>query len=661
MRPTWKLAVTLLLGACSQLEVPADAGSGGGTGGTSGAGGGTSRPDACVPLTCAAAGLTCGTGLDGCGGVLECGRCSCTPSTFAEDCPTRACEVATGCTDNRCRYEPLTCDFQRCDGCAGDGGACSDTELRACGSGCAAAFCDPSPSTTGGRLVYANRCVARADVRCGVCGLGTLACAPNDAGVTCHGVELPGVNPQYLECNGGSPAATVLYVDPTFSGATRTGAKSAPFVSLGEALSAAAVRTSRAIIVGGTPTLPGPLLLSNGVSVLGGFSGFPDWVRDEAKRPVIHVPLSAATNGQLIGVVAKDIVTPTELSNLDVETESFTAPSDAGVGINNVGAQVTRAGSLTLRAVRFRVGDAQPGRPGAPGAATSGTVPLSGAGQPAAMASARCTASGLQPSRGGTARVPLCPMPDPAGLGGNGATVELARHSMDTHFTKGVSAPTGADGGLASSSGTTWIPGPGEDALPWPTAAAGASVSAEVLWSQGLPAPQGRGGLGSNGLVGRGGGGGGGGRTTETITQTCIVGGGGGAGGAGGCGGKGGTGGWSGGWAIGLAVSSSPGLRLEDVELSIGLGGSGGPGGDGSAGLPGAMGGAGGTQSFGLPLYTGSPGGRGADGQRGGNGGSGATGLTRGVLCETTNPLTSVNVTATGAAMSGFLPVDGCN
>ncbi len=47
-----------------------DAGAGGSTDG-----GERDAGDACVPRTCAGAGATCGTILDGCGGVVECGAC----------------------------------------------------------------------------------------------------------------------------------------------------------------------------------------------------------------------------------------------------------------------------------------------------------------------------------------------------------------------------------------------------------------------------------------------------------------------------------------------------------------------------------------------------------------------------------------------------------
>ncbi|MBL8957557.1 MAG: hypothetical protein JNK82_42680 [Myxococcaceae bacterium] len=666
MTRTVLFSLLLATGCLSEPPVAVDGGTGGGRAGGSGgnsgrAGGGAS----CEPLTCATAGLTCGTGNDGCGGTLSCGACACTPSTFATDCPSKPCQAATGCIDNTCTYEPVTCNFERCDTCTGaDGGACSDTDRRACGSGCVSSYCDPSPTMTEGRVVYANRCVARAEVRCGTCDLGSLVCV-GDAGVTCQGVTFTGVNPQFIECNGGSPSATVLYVDPAFTGAAHTGAKDAPFLTLAEALSAAAVRTSRAIIIGGSPTLPGPLVMSNGVSIFGGFTGFPSWGRDDTRRPVVSTPVTALTAGQLVGLVARDIVTETELAGLDIETQAFTSVAQSG-GASNIGAQVVNAPALVLRGVRVRVGNAQAGAAGANAAPAAGTVPTSAVGQNARSQNTSCPlASGITAALGGQAVAPTCTSGAPAsnGLGGSGATVEKASATNPSFFTRGNAAPTGAQGGLAAFTMSMWVPGPGDPGAPWATpAVTGGAGTPSVEWVNDVPRALGRGGDGAPGQHGRGGGGGGGGNSSEALGNPiiCRIGAGGGAGGAGGCGGNAGLGGWYGGWAIGLAVSGSSGLQLRDVTITVGNGGAGGTGGAGTDGLPGAVGGNGGTQSLGLPAFTGSRGGDGARGQRGGDGGGGATGLTRGVLCRAMQNLTTTNLVATGSGPSGFVAVDGC-
>ncbi len=663
-----------VIGCVGAPPVAVDGGSAGGKGhaggsaSAGGSGGQAGGSQSCTPLTCATANLTCGTGNDGCGGTLNCGACACTPSTFATDCPSKACQVATGCVNNACTYEPVTCNFERCESCTGaDGGACGDSERRACGTACPTQYCDPSPTMMEGRVVFGNRCVARDTVRCGVCDLGGLVCQ-GDAGtsVTCEGVTLTGVNPQFIECNGASPAATVLFVDPAFTGAAHTGAKDAPFLTLAEALSAAAVRSSRAVIIGGSPTLAGPLVMANGVSVLGGFTGFPTWVRDTTRRPVISTAVTALTGGQLVGVIAKGIVTETELAGVDIETDSF-AGAAMNEGASNIGAQIVGSPALTLRGVRVRVGAAQAGGTGANASPASGSVPASAIGQNARVQNTSCPqANAITPALGGQAQMPTCASgaPQSNGLAGNGATVGKASATNASFFTRGGDAPTGAQGGLADFQMNMWIPGPGQNGAPWPMAAmSGAAGTASVSWVMDLPIAQGRGGVGAPGQPGRGGGGGGGGFSSESLGNPiiCRVGAGGGAGGAGGCGGNPGQPGSPGGWAIGLAVSSSSGLQLRDVTLTIGNGGNGGGGGTGADGLPGALGGNGGTQSLGLPAFTGSKGGDGAKGQQGGSGGAGATGLSRGVLCRSLTTISSTNLAATGSAPSGFLATEGCN
>ncbi len=630
---------------------PADAGGGG--------------FDACVPLTCASAGALCGMVADGCGHTLDCGVCNCTPQTFATDCPSRPCEVAKGCAANACEYEPVTCGFVQCSECtdSADGG-CSDSTRRACGLGCATNFCEPRKSLVAGKYVYANQCVGRDEVRCGVCDLGGLACVP-DAGAQCQGINLVGVNPDFVECNGGSPAATILFVDPAYTGGAHTGAKEAPFLTLNDAQSAAATRNSRVIIIGGSPTFTQGLTVMNGVSVLGGFSGAPSWVRDDSRRPVFMVPASDLANGALVGLNATDITTPTEVANLDVVTPDLAASATA-TGASNIGAKLLRATALTLRDVHFSVGDGQPGGGGLPAASPVAALPASNPGQAARIGGANqdCAHALLAPAQGGAAQAPVCNgVSDPAGLGGNGATVySVTSSSQGIVFTTGGSAPTGAQGGTANFT-TAWVPGPGQNGADWASAAAaGTTPAATVSWVAGVPVAQSVGGEGAKGTAGRGGGGGGGGASSEAgSTVYCRVGGGGGAGGAGGCGGLGGHGGYPGGWAFGMVASGSTGLTLKRIVVQVGRGASGGAGSEGSDGVAGAAGGSGGPQSLGLPAYTGSVGGNGAKGQRGGKGGDGANGQSRGLLCEVGTVVTTSEVNASPKTSStGFVATEGC-
>ncbi len=611
---------------------------------------------ACVPTACTG----CGMVDDGCGHTLDCGACACTPSTFSTDCPSRPCEVATACTANTCVYEPVTCQFERCTCTSATDGGCSDTERRSCGAGCANNFCEPTPGLVAGKIVYANVCKGRDEVRCGTCDLGGLQCE-SDGGVVCQGVTIVGVNPEFIECNGGSPAASILFVDPAYGGGTHTGSQEAPFITLAEAFSAAGVRNARAIIIGGAPTFTLPLNVANGVSVLGGFSGVPNWVRDDSRRPVFHVPASSLANGSLVALVASDITTATEVANVDFITPDLAA-SPAATGASNFGALITNAGALTLRAVHFSVGDAQSGAGGANAIAPTGVVPTSNNGNPATSANKSCPISGLPITAGGAGQTPVCQgLAQPNGRGGDGASVvKVVNSSEGIVYTRGQSSVAGMTGGLASYT-SQWNAGPGQDGAPWADAVSGTTPTVSLVWSNNRPAPQGQGIDGAPGVVGRGGGGGGGGGSSESQAPVCRVGGGGGAGGSGGCGGNAGLGGFAGGWSFGLVVTASNGLVFKDVVAQVGRGGKGGVGGLGTPGLEGNNGGLGGPQSMNLPAYNGSNGGKGGQGQRGGNGGDGADGQSRGVICQSPSQLTLTGLSASPkSSSSGFSISEGC-
>ncbi|MFZ5443533.1 MAG: hypothetical protein ACOZQL_26235, partial [Myxococcota bacterium] len=524
VRTSWcALALVCLVSCSGSTGVDGGSPTGGGsaaTGGGGGAGGGGGGVAACVPLTCATSPVTCGIVSDGCGRSLNCGPCNCTSATFLTDCPARPCEVTTGCANNTCLYEPVTCtNFERCETCVADpdggtDGGCADTALRACGSGCASEFCDPTPSFSNGRAVFANRCVLRTEVSCGLCGLSGLTCAADGGAATCSEFALPGVNPAFVECNGGSSSATVLFVDPAFSGSSHTGAREAPFLTLADAMSAAAVRGSRAIVIGGAPVFPSSLTLTDGVSLLGGFSGAPTWTRDPSRRPVFRVPTSELVDGRLVGLVATGITTSTVLANVDIVTANLTL-TPAGAGASNLGAVLADSPGLSLVDVRFEVGDASPGADGVTPAAVVGSFSPAGVPGNSRSDTHSCPTSSLAPTAGGTSSVPSCDgVAEANGRGGDGASVPRPPNS-DIVFTRGNAAPSGAPGGLASFT-SMWNPGPGADGTPYSTpAVSGTTPAASFVWAAGVPVTQGKGGDGARGGMGRGGGGGGGGAASE--------------------------------------------------------------------------------------------------------------------------------------------------
>jgi len=102
-------------------------------------------PPTCTKLTCAAAGVTCGLAGDGCGGVLDCGACPCTPQTCGGRCGPQgdgcggvlacpACDGGAGCTPTTCAAFGAECGVIG-DGCGStiDCGTCVAPET--CGGG----------------------------------------------------------------------------------------------------------------------------------------------------------------------------------------------------------------------------------------------------------------------------------------------------------------------------------------------------------------------------------------------------------------------------------------------------------------------------------------------------------------------------------------------
>jgi hypothetical protein len=674
MRPFLSCSLLLFIVACPGPEPVADGGTAGGAptaGGSSGGsgggsaggmtGGGTSDAG-CVPMAC---GSSCGMVPDGCGGMLACQPCACTPSTFATDCPAGPCTVATGCQNNACVYGPVSCDSEACSSCAlpsGPDGGCTATDLRGCGAAsCAATFCDPSPVMMGNRVVYRNQCVARSAVRCGLCELGGLQCS--DAGVSCSTPVIPEVNLQRLECDGASPAATVIFCDPSFDGGTPTGARTAPYRSFQEALGEASRRGSRGVIIGGSPLIEQTLVVQNGVSVLGGFARAPSFVREPSQQPVFQPVVSYLDGGTILdggvfGVVATGVTTGTLLANFAVRVPAISRSAPIGIsGANTIGVYLNGTQALALAQVSIEVGQAQTGGPGAiPGMVVAQT-PVSQMGMSSGFVCP--TISNTQVIfPGGSGQASTCDsVPKPSSRGGDGfglrvnfSTTGFGQPSYSATVIPFSFEASGAD------ANRSWT-GP---------ASTGLAGQASLTWRDRLPGLEGRGGTGTEGSPGPGGGGGGalsslpGSGSCLPAVPT------GGAGGAGGCGGRGGLGGLPAGIAAGLVVAGPTMSRAAFGEIIVSLpgralGGAGSPGSSGTQGAPGAP--------RSPPTTTGGTlglnGGRGADGQPGGSGGPGASGLVRGVLCEQPQPVSRSSFRITfpsdaGVSDGGLLDLEGC-
>lgn len=615
-------------------------GGGNGSGGGTATGGGGGDVDAgCTPRTCA--GLGCGIFADDCGGMLTCTTtCECTEQNFDTACPSRPCMTLTGCTDFTCDYAPATCaqadgGTQTCTAtptCSGPGcgqvctdadGGC-DNRLYACGGGICASttsYCDPSPMVMNGKIVYANRCVAPPNVGCGTCQLGAQGCDTTNDRFTCTELNIPVADAGVVECDSTVAGSTFIYLDPAYTG-TSDGSKMRPFTTYLAAATAATARGARGIIIGGNPTFTETLVISNGVSVYGGFGVSPLFTPDASKRPLWNIPSTALVNNRLVGASATGVSLATVVTHLEVRTANITA-NDGARGASNVGFLVMTSPLLTLDDVIIVTGnaangvDATPGAMGAPGGnalgRTPGAVSCSGVPVTCTVSSPPAGQQGAECGRGGKDQVNFVP---PQGNPGNGNSVVAGGARGVTLYDNGdcgldqtlVTAGSPGTNGTAGAAG-----GPGTPGLR-------ITVTSVGGFSGGI------GGLGSGGITGTfGSGGGAGGGFQDGCTNAPEWGGPGGGSGAPGCGGARGLAGGPGGLSIGLLVAGSAGFSVtSSVSVTAGNGGRGGRGGAGGAG--GTPGSGESTSAALCPNTGGSTNWRGKCGGRGGNGGAGGAG-----------------------------------
>ena len=589
------------------------------------------------------AGADAFAGLDA---ASDAGRC-----VGNADCAHRPCETAT-CDRGACVYAARVCP--------GASAACDEPMLDSedflvCGTRTDA--CSLRPVCDTEATDEAMECTAFDNVRCGECRLGLALCEDVSEAPRCVAPALdPGTS-----CGGGD---AILYVDPTSGAASPDGTRARPFLTVTAALDEARRRASmmltpatRLVVIAGSSTFDGPFELVDGVSVWGGFrSG--SFEPTEGERPTLRA-LPPGTDGiALVVVSAREIDMPTTLAHVSVRTDPLIGTGAPGLSV--VGVHAVRSPGLRIDDVIVDLGRAQDGAVGATGTAppnvgATGNVGANGRSM-TGLASGVVCRSALGAPVATPAAGTACLGRTGTTTGGEGAGNQPPTSGIS--YMRGMDAPTGAAGGLASF-GTGPILGPGTAGLAHSAPASSGSPGTPTLTiSSDLPSPTGSGAPGSDGVNGRGGGGGGSGAASffGAGPTICAVGGAGGSGGAGGCGGGGGGGGAPGGWVHGLVIVGDP-IQLSRVSMTLGAGGAGGTGGPGVAGSAGGSGGPGGgppsTLGTANPIaYSGSAGGAGGPGQSGGDGGPGAAGSSVGTFCI--GPLSAglvlTGVTAAGAA-----------
>ena len=395
---------------------------------------------------------------------------------------------------------------------------------------------------------------------------------------------LPGLTrPVYL-CENETRHA--LFVDPATGADTQPGTRDAPLSTLDRALELAGQDSSiSAILIAGSPQIPGPIRLTQDVSLLGGFAS-PTFAQDGNARPTITAT-PMMENDTLVGIIASGLDEAVVLRDLDVITPDN--PKGATVGV------ILDQAELILERTLIRAGTGASGEAGSQG----------GPGEAGAMGQAGGQQGQTSAGEGGANT--SCPDAS-GGAGGQGGK---AGSSAEPGAASALEAP-GGQPGMPGTHGTDGAEGdPGDPAGPG-------------TWNQAGYMPGAAASVGDAGSPGQGGGGGGGG------ASNAGQGGGGGGGGAGGCPGDPGQPGTSGSPSVAIFAIDAK-VTLRNAQISTTGGGAGGAGGAGSEGGSGASGGAGVSGANG-----GSAGGRGGDGGQGGTGGVGGYGLggeSWGVLC----------------------------
>ena len=525
----------------------------------------------CMPI-CAGLGLECGS--DGCGGT--CGECA---SAWCKD---GAFQPADACDDGLCVMQ----ETQDCN----DDNFCTDD------------FCEPDAGCK-----YFNN---------------SLPCDDGDPclGDFCEsGVCVPGSNPNPnvadkpdmegvdSNCDGldGDVKRAIFVAPDGVDFGNQSGSMENPVLTIGKAIAMAKGKPGDQDVYVAQGTYEEQVVLSQGISLYGGFNPDLDWTHDPALYTTT-VAWGVPAAGGIIALEAHGITEATAVAGFTIEASDNLEPGGSSVAVRMVDSDE----SLVLADNGIIAGNGGDGADGSSGA-TGLAGGDGGAGNHGCEYGGNYCAGGCNACEQ--------PLAGPGGLGhcgnsgGAGGTGGYAG-GLGNDGLPGLDAPGGTGGllmqdGEPGSAGPAGVPGAhgtGGDGL--------GSVDEFGYWE---PSP---GLAGKPGTAGSGGGGGGGGGGDNHEQCECYTyGASGGGGGGGGCGGEGGAAGGGGGGSIGiLAVNSTATLVNNEITYHAGgLGGQGGQGGNGGSGGSGATGGE--------SKWDGNEGG-GGSGNSGGNAGNGGAG-----------------------------------
>ena len=485
------------------------------------------------------------------------------------------------------------------------------------------------------------------------------------------------------DCDPDLGGSVYVYVDVDYEGEDSDGSCERPRTSLNRAVAQARQLDSKAVILGGESTFYGSVMLQEGLSLLGGFDGAPEWSRNTDKVPRVLADtdqidddiMEAGDDLLLAPVRVIDSEQPTRVENLILEAadvDDYESGSSAAlVALRSPGLQLT-----DVELIAGLGGDGTNGEPGADGPVLAdgegvGQRGHDGEEYSTAYHTHRCgdlfgdedtSLAADVPSTADGGINPHCPDDDTAGgYGARGDERDLDADSWEAGHLPGGDAAAGlcedpfgdtdnalydSDNGCGGRLFEDFISEfydevpydnqHGRDGLAYDERAEdGAHGKIQGAFRDDRWVLKGHGEDGADGGGGRGGGGGASGTSDSAYLGPCHLGSGGGGGGAGGCGGQGGVGATGGGWSVGLIAEDSAMMRLDGVEITTADAGEGGQGDEpGGQGQPGAEGGSPGERTWGVEdVERGTYGGDGNRGQDGGYSGDGAGGSSIGIYC----------------------------
>ncbi len=419
-----------------------------------------------------------------------------------------------------------------------------------------------------------------------------------------------------------------IFVDSVYGSDLNEGTKDLPVRSITKALVLATAEYKPAILIA-KGEYDGPVTLKSNVSLYGGYSGYPDWVRSTSN----FVTIKGSNKPVIIS----------QCENIEMTYISINADDAEENGESSYGIFINSSMNISIRHSYIVSGNGKKGLDGITGA------------------------TGASGSNGGTG-APGCESDDDLiGCGGNCSQPAYGSGGYSACGTKG------GDGGYPGYDGSEGVEGSNNnlqgqdngintgtggtltsdlscstDGNPIPTYAANGrnghngdagddgqagSAFGYADSSSYIPSKGGDGLEGTRGVSGGGGGGGKGHKDNNAFSDCSTYGSAGGGGGGAGCGGAGGTGGAGGGGSFAVWVNSSMKIYFDYTEIKTGTGGNGGTGGVGGTGGTGGNGGIPGAYSSDQDdAGCGGFGGNGGAGGAGGAGGGGGGGPSIGVI-----------------------------